>query len=147
LIFIGIFNSIRSGTGPKYDYAELAAQHNELLRLIQEHDGKARSLDTQNYMARAESLLITGKAEWTEFLASRYSFSITAEQKALATKTDIDERLESADIANRFDDDFAEEFAVEVNRAETRANRLLEKASSEQNLRILNDSLAIYQSL
>ena len=40
LIVMGIFNTIRSNSGPKFDYAELAAQHSELLRLVQEHDAK-----------------------------------------------------------------------------------------------------------
>ncbi|MDX1765704.1 MAG: hypothetical protein R3313_01995, partial [Candidatus Saccharimonadales bacterium] len=131
----------------KFDYAELAAQHNELLRLVQEHNDKARSLDTKNYMARAESLLITGKIEWTAFLASQYSYSVTSEQTALATNKDIDKSLESAAIANRFDDSFTEEFAAEVDEAERLANRLLEQTNAASNVKILNDSLAIYQSL
>jgi len=147
LIFMGIFNAIRSGTGPKYDYAELAAQQNELLRLVQEHDAKARGQDLQNYMARAESVLLTGKSEWTEFLASRYSFSITPEQKALVTNTELDEDLKAAHISNRFDETFREEFSALLDKAERQAQRLLEGASSEANTSILNRSLAIYQSL
>ena len=147
LIIIGIVNSIRAGSGPQFDYAKLAAQHDELLRLVQEHEDKAKSLDTQNYMSRAESILLTGKTDWTDFLASRYQISVSGEDTALATNEDVDERLEASDIANRFDDDFAAEYAVQVEKAVRQTNRLLENAASEANKLILSNSLAIYESL
>ena len=147
LIMVGVANVISSRNAPSKDYALLAARHDELLRIIDDHDDKARSLDVQNYIARANILLLTGQDEWIDFLAARYGSGISSEARLLAADTEIDAKLESSAIANRFDEDFLSLFGQKVDEAERLATNLRQTAKSQSNIEILDASIAVYESL
>ena len=147
LILTGVIlvaSSTSTNGGP---YVTLAAEHSELLNVIQTHQGSARSLDTQNYMARAKLLLTTSEDNFIDYLARRHNTGITAEAAALAVNPDIDDSLQRAAIANRFDQDFERDFGGQLTEVKRHAEQLRSEATADVDTEILDDLIEVYTNL
>lgn len=147
IVLIGVFNVISSRNNPANDYAVLAADNNELLRIIKTHEDKAGSLDLRNYLSRAELLIASSRNDLRSFLATRYNVSVSEQQVALSTDLSIDEQLESAATANRFDEDFTRLFDAKIDAVELQATLLREGTNDPQNIATLDSLLTVYESL
>ena len=96
---------------------EAAARQTEIQRLINDHEDKARSLETQSLIARSKLLLASDNFQMKSFLSSAYGTSIGGNDISKVSLASLDEQFETSSRNNNFDTLFREKLtaAFELN--------------------------------
>lgn len=103
LLAIMVFSLLFSGGGSTAELTNIAKQQNELIRIAEIGDKKARGSDAQNLAATTKLSL---KSDQTALLASMGRQKPLAKVLAQGQKSQTDQLLTQAEQSNRFDEAF-----------------------------------------